>query len=223
MSETVIILSGGMDSAVLAAERHHQGDTLYALSFDYGSKHAAKELACARELASKYCKTHAMIRLGFVGELLTSALLEDGEQIPKGHYEDESMKKTVVPFRNGIMLSIAVGYAENIGAKAVLIGSHAGDHAIYPDCRPEFTTAICVAAVKGTYGEVEVLAPFSKWTKRTIGLHGRELGVDFAGTWTCYVGSKHHCGECGACTERKEALEGFDPTVYNDVADMPAH
>jgi len=147
--------------------------------------------------------------MGFVSDLLQS-----GGDIPDGHYEDESMKKTVVPFRNGIMLSIAAGIAESMDCNRLLISNHAGDHAIYPDCRPEFINSMSDAIRFGTYNNLEIFAPFTNLTKREIALIGKEINVPFEKTYSCYNGQEVHCGTCGTCTERKEALEGFDKTEY---------
>jgi 7-cyano-7-deazaguanine synthase len=143
--------------------------------------------------------------------------LQSGGDIPEGHYEDLSMKRTVVPFRNGILLSIAAGYAESVGAEILAYGAHAGDHAIYPDCRKQFVDAMMVAVRVGTYITLTLQAPFVNMTKREVGLLGKDLGVDFSMTYSCYKGGEFHCGRCGTCTERKEALEGFDPTIYEDL------
>lgn len=127
-------------------------------------------------------------------------------RVPEGHYAAENMKSTVVPFRNGIMLSIAVGIAESNGLKKVLIANHGGDHTIYPDCRPEFIDAIDKAAQAGTFVDVQVSAPYTNITKADIARIGKRLGIDYAETWSCYKGGETHCGKCGTCVERKEAL-----------------
>jgi 7-cyano-7-deazaguanine synthase len=145
-------------------------------------------------------------------------------EIPKGHYEEQSMKKTVVPFRNGIMLSIAGGFAESKGASALVIAAHAGDHAIYPDCREDFMRAMGDAIRLGTYAEVDLIRPFISMTKGDIARRGHGLGVDFSKTWSCYVGGETHCGECGTCVERREAflLAGLpDPTAYVSAGPLP--
>ncbi|UZP66997.1 7-cyano-7-deazaguanine synthase QueC [Desulfovibrio mangrovi] len=217
MKDAVIVLSGGMDSAVLLAHELSLGTRVAALSFDYGSKHNSRELPMAAGLCKHYGVDHAIVPLPFMNELFSSSLLQSGEAIPDGAYDADSMKSTVVPFRNGILIAIAVGYAESVGASRVLIGSHSGDHHIYPDCRPEFNEAMNGAALCGTDGKVRVAFPFADMDKREIGDLGRTLGVDFAATWTCYKGGEVHCGTCGACDERKFALrhdEGMDPTTY---------
>ena len=215
--DAVIVLSGGMDSAVLLAHELSLGTAVAALSFDYGSKHNPCELPMAREMCARLGVSHKVVGLPFINELFASSLLQSGEAIPEGTYDVDTMKSTVVPFRNGILIAIAVGYAESIGASRVLIGSHSGDHHIYPDCRPEFNTAIDEAARLGTDDAVRVAFPFAAMDKRKVGDLGRTLGVDFARTWTCYKGGQTHCGVCGACDERKFALrhdQGLDPTRY---------
>ncbi len=216
MSGFVIIISGGMDSTVLL---HQYKDVIkIGISFYYGQKHI-KELGFA---ASNCAKLHILWKFidldkSNLSGLLNSCLLKcNEEKIPEGHYQEESMKKTVVPFRNGIMLSIACAIAASNNCHAVLIGNHAGDHAIYPDCKPEFINSMSEAMCLGTYEKIQIYAPFTYITKREIALIGKELNVDFSNTWTCYKGEDKHCGKCGACTERKEALAGFDPTIYEE-------
>ncbi|MDO9584626.1 MAG: 7-cyano-7-deazaguanine synthase QueC [Desulfomicrobium sp.] len=217
MMDAVIVLSGGMDSAVLLSHELSKGQRVAALSFDYGSKHNHCELPMAREICLRLGVEHRIVALPFINELFTSSLLRSGEAVPEGAYDADSMKSTVVPFRNGILIAIAVGYAESVGAARVLIGSHSGDHHIYPDCRPEFNAAMNKAARLGTGDAVRVDFPFAAMDKREIGDLGRALGVDFVRTWTCYKGGELHCGICGACDERKFALrhdQGLDPTPY---------
>jgi 7-cyano-7-deazaguanine synthase len=217
MVDAILVLSGGMDSAVLLADTLKQGKTVEAISFDYGSKHNGRELPMARKLCAKFKVRHQIIPLPFINELFSSSLLSSGEAVPDGAYMASNMKSTVVPFRNGIMLSIAAGYAESVSASEVLLGSHSGDHHIYPDCRPEFNSAFAHAVNVGTDGKVRICFPFSHLNKRDIGDLGRTLGLDFSRTWTCYKGGEIHCGTCGACDERKYALrheEGLDVTKY---------
>lgn len=215
--EAVILLSGGMDSGVLLAWASERYRGMHALSFDYGSKHALKELAMAQSLAHTYHARFIKVALPFMDELLTSSLLKSGEPVPEGSYAHTNMLSTVVPFRNGIMLSIAVGYAENLKIDTVLIAAHAGDHPVYPDCRKSFMDAMSQAAELGTYTGVKVEAPFADRTKADIAEMGRTLGFDFARTWSCYKGGDIHCGLCATCIERKAALgfeQGLDPTRY---------
>jgi 7-cyano-7-deazaguanine synthase len=159
-----------------------------------------------------------------VAEEFASDLLSGGGEIPDGHYEEASMKSTVVPFRNGIMLSIAAGFAESRGAEAVVIAAHSGDHAIYPDCRESFLEPMACAIREGTYARIELLRPFVAMDKAAIARQGAELGVDFSRTWSCYKGGEIHCGTCGTCVERREAFElaGLpDPTAYAVTAPLP--
>lgn len=217
MKDAIILLSGGMDSGVLLAWARPRYERMHAISFDYGSKHAAKELAMAAALAREYDATFTKVGLPFMNELFSSSLLSSGEEIPDGPYREDSISSTVVPFRNGIMLSIAVGLAENLHVPEVLIASHSGDHPIYPDCRKEFTQAMSLAATLGTFARVSVEAPFAGFDKRAIARVGREAGLDFTMTWSCYKGLDLHCGTCATCIERKQALEhekGLDPTRY---------
>lgn len=214
---TVVVLSGGMDSTVLLHDRVKAGHRVSAISFDYGSRHNHRELPMAMASCKALGVSHEVVPLGFINTLFTSSLLRSGDEIPDGGYDAENMKSTVVPFRNAILMSVAVGYGESIGANEVVLASHGGDHVIYPDCRPEFNKAFAQAADLGTDGAVKVIFPYATMDKRDIGDLGRRLGVDFSATWTCYKGGEMHCGTCGACDERQYALrkkEGLDPTVY---------
>lgn len=210
-----------MDSVVAlyhAAAAESGQEVVGALSFDYGSKHNHREIPFAAYHAEKLGVPHRVIELGFVNELFESDLLQSGGEIPEGHYEEDNMKATVVPFRNGIMLSIAAGYAESCEAGGLVIAAHSGDHAIYPDCREEFMKSMGEAIRLGTYADVELLRPFIDLRKENIATRGVELGVDFSQTWSCYKGLELHCGKCGTCVERKEAFAVAaveDPTVYS--------
>ncbi len=220
----VVLLSGGMDSVSALYDARETQEVVACLSFDYGSRHNARELECARFHATRCGVTHLVIPLEFVGAHFTSHLLQGGGDIPKGHYEETTMQKTVVPFRNGIMLSVGAGFAESRGADALVIAAHAGDHAIYPDCREEFMRAMADAVRLGTYAKVEIVRPFISMTKAEIARRGGALGVDFAQTWSCYLGGEVHCGECGTCVERREAFmlaELRDPTVYARTPPLP--
>ena len=205
MKDSVIIVSGGMDSVTLLYE--YADSIALAISFDYGANHNAKEIPMAALHCERLGIEHIVIPLAFMGKYFTSSLLEGADAIPEGHYADENMKSTVVPFRNGIMLSIAISIAESHTLKKVLIANHAGDHTIYPDCRPEFIAAINKASVAGTYVNVEVSAPYTNITKGEIAVIGKKLGLDYTETWSCYKGGEKHCGKCGTCRERIEALE----------------
>ncbi len=210
--DKLIVYSGGMDSTVLLNEE--KNSIALALSFNYGSKHNYEELLRANLNCNELGIEHIEIPLDFMMKHFQSDLLKNQGEIPHGHYEDESMKKTVVPFRNGIMLSIAVGLAESRKLKQVIIANHAGDHAIYPDCRPHFMDLMSGAALHGTYENIRIQRPYESLTKREIALNGQKMDVDFTSTWSCYEGGEIHCGKCGTCVERKEALKGFDETEY---------
>lgn len=217
MKDSAIIVSGGMDSITLLYDK--KDEIALGISFDYGSNHNAREIPFARMHCERLGIKHITIDLGFIHRYFKSSLLEGADAIPEGHYEDENMKSTVVPFRNGIMLSIATGIAESSGLNKVLIANHGGDHAIYPDCRPEFIRAIDGAANAGTYAHVHVSAPYTDITKADIARIGKRLGIDYSETWSCYKGGKVHCGKCGTCVERREALKEAgieDTTVYEE-------
>lgn len=215
MKDSVIIVSGGLDSITLLYDK---AETIaLAVSFDYGQNHGAKELPFAAHHCRKLGIPHITIPLSFMHRYFKSSLLDGAEAIPEGHYAEENMKSTVVPFRNGIMLAIATGIAENHGLKRVYIANHGGDHTIYPDCRPDFIQAMDGAATAGTFVNVRIEAPYTNITKADIVRRGTALGVDYSKTWSCYKGSDVHCGKCGTCVERKEAfLEAGvkDPTEY---------
>jgi 7-cyano-7-deazaguanine synthase len=215
--DSVIIVSGGMDSITMLYD--YKDSIAMGISFDYGSNHNAKEIP----LAAMHCKRlgikHITIPLEFMHQYFKSSLLEGADAIPEGHYADENMKSTVVPFRNGIMLAVAIGIAESNNLTKVLIANHGGDHTIYPDCRPEFIEAIDHAATAGTYVGAHVVAPYTNITKADIARKGKELGIDYSETWSCYKGGEHHCGKCGTCVERKEALHEAgieDTTIYDE-------
>jgi 7-cyano-7-deazaguanine synthase len=223
-SKVVVLVSGGMDSVAALYDAREAHEVVGAVSFNYGSKHNLREIPFAALHCEKLGISHRVIPLAFMNELFTSHLLASGGEIPDGHYEELTMKQTVVPFRNGIMLAIAAGYAESIDAGGLVIAAHAGDHAIYPDCREEFMRAMADAVRLGTYAEVQLLRPFISLTKAQIARRGHELGVDFSQTWSCYKGGDLHCGTCGTCVERREAfaLTGLpDPTEYASTAPLP--
>lgn len=215
--KTVVLVSGGMDSVVALHDAVQQHEVVGGLSFDYGSKHNHREIPFARHHCEILGIPHRVIPLQFINDCFDSHLLSSGGDIPEGHYESETMKQTVVPFRNGILLSIAAGFAESQGAGAVTIAAHGGDHAIYPDCRSEFMEPMARAIEAGTYAGIRLLRPFLELRKEDIAARGFDLGVDFTATWSCYKGLEKHCGKCGTCVERKEAfaLSGhYDPTDY---------
>jgi protein ExsB len=204
MKDSVIVVSGGMDSVTLLYEK--KDEIALGISFDYGSNHNHNELPLAALHCQRLGIAHVVIPLGFMHQYFKSSLLESGESIPDGSYDEENMKSTVVPFRNGVMLAVAAGIAESNGLTKVLIANHGGDHTIYPDCRPEFIAAMDAAVEAGTFARVRVVAPYTNISKADIARRGRALGIDYAETWSCYKGGDVHCGTCGTCVERKEAL-----------------
>lgn len=217
MKDSVLILSGGMDSTTLLYE--HQERIALAVSFDYGSNHNAREIPFARLHCERLGIEHLVIPLSFMAQYFESSLLKGADAIPEGSYADSNMKSTVVPFRNGIMLSVAIGLAESRGLKHVMMANHGGDHTIYPDCRPEFVSAMSEAARTGTFPGITLICPYTNLTKDQIALRGHNLGIDYAETWSCYKGNELHCGKCGTCMERKEALQKagiVDTTEYEE-------
>lgn len=216
-TDSVIILSGGMDSTTLL---HYMQDRIaLAVSFDYGSNHNHEEIECAKYQTELLGIPLLIIPLSFMKEYFASSLLEGADKIPTDDYNEDNMKSTVVPFRNGIMLSVACGLAESRGLKHVMMANHGGDHDIYPDCRPDFTSAMSKAMEAGTYERVTLIDPFTNLTKADIAKIGQKLNVDYSHTYSCYCGGKIHCGECATCRERKKAFKiaGIeDPTIYRN-------
>lgn len=202
--DALIVLSGGMDSTTMLYE--FRDSIAAAVNFNYGANQNAREAECARYNCKKLGIELIEIDLAFMGKYFKSSLLEGAEAIPEGHYEDDNMRSTVVPFRNGIMLSVAAGLAESRGLKAVMIANHGGDHAIYPDCRSEFIDAMQHAIAAGTFVNIQLRAPYTDITKADIARRGAALGVDYNHTYSCYKGGAEHCGKCGTCVERLEAL-----------------
>jgi 7-cyano-7-deazaguanine synthase len=220
-STAVTVVSGGLDSAVLAYHLRDAGWSLRLVSFDYGQRHA-RELDCARRLAKRFAAQHDVVDLHAVGALLAGSALTDASvDVPDGHYTDDSMRSTIVPNRNAIFVALAVGMAVGEGARAVALGIHAGDHPVYPDCRPEFVAAAERLAIVANEGLVansfKLLTPFLHWSKADIVRRAADLDVPVADTWSCYRGGAKHCGRCGTCVERREAFalaRVDDPTEY---------
>lgn len=200
----MMVLSGGMDSVTMLHE--YAGEIELAVNFSYGSNHNARELECARNHCRELGIELIEIDLPFIGSYFHSSLLEGADAIPEGDYDFDNMKSTVVPFRNGIMLSAAAGLAESRGLHKILIASHSGDHALYPDCRDSFVRAMSAAISAGTYDGITVEAPFSLMDKAQIAALGKELGIDYSTTYSCYKGGEMHCGVCGTCRERRQAM-----------------
>jgi 7-cyano-7-deazaguanine synthase len=214
-----------MDSVTALYWARAQHDVRAVLSFEYGAKHNHRELPFAAAHAARLKVPYRVIALDFIGQLFASDLLKTGGEIPEGHYADDNMRRTVVPFRNGIMLAAAAGFAESAEAEGLVIAAHAGDHTIYPDCREDFMRAMGEAMRAGTYARIELLRPFIAMDKAGIAREGSKLGVDYAQTWSCYKGGEIHCGRCGTCVERREAFQQAglpDPTVYESTPPLPA-
>ncbi|MGO4894599.1 7-cyano-7-deazaguanine synthase QueC [Flavobacterium sp. W21_SRS_FM6] len=204
-SKVVVIFSGGMDSFTVLNMAVKEGAEVYALSFDYGQRHK-KELVYAANACKSLGVKHKIIDISAINELIGGSSLTSDIAVAEGHYEQESMRTTVVPNRNMILLSMAVGYAVSLGANKVYYGAHSGDHAIYPDCRPEFVERMNDVCAIANYEAVEIVTPFLHQSKIAILTAGLEMGLDYAQTWTCYNGREHACGKCGACQERLEAF-----------------
>lgn len=217
MKDTLMVVSGGMDSTTMLHEFAHR--IALAITFNYGSNHNAREIECARYNCALLGIELIVVDMPFVGELFESSLLSGADAIPEGNYDDDNMKSTVVPFRNGIMLSVAAGMAESRGLKHVMMANHGGDHAIYPDCRRGFVDAMSAAIAEGTYDHITILAPYTDITKTDIARRGAALGIDYSHTYSCYKGGEKHCGRCGTCSERRQAFADAnipDPTDYED-------
>jgi 7-cyano-7-deazaguanine synthase len=218
--KTIVICSGGLDSVSLAHMVASEHQLTRLVSFDYGQRHR-KELDFAALCAKRLDVSHDIIDLRAIGAALTGSALTEDIDVPDGHYAEESMRVTVVPNRNAIMLTVAFGVAAARGDQAVAAAVHGGDHFIYPDCRPAFTEAFAAMqklALDG-YADVSLYTPFVHQTKADIVTAGTRHNTPFAETWSCYKGGTHHCGRCGTCVERREAfhLAGVtDPTIYED-------
>lgn len=213
-----MVVSGGMDSTTMLYE--YADRIALAVTFNYGSNHNAREIECARYNCDKLGIELVVVDMPFIGRLFESSLLSGSDAIPEGNYDDENMRSTVVPFRNGIMLSVAAGLAESRGLHHLMMANHGGDHAIYPDCRPGFVDAMSRAISEGTYEHIDIFAPYTDITKTDIARRGAALGIDYAHTYSCYKGGEKHCGRCGTCTERRQAFADAgldDPTEYETI------
>lgn len=216
--KAVLILSGGMDSTTLL---HDYKDRIaVAVNFNYGSNHNRMEAKYARLNCQQLGIELIEIDLAFIHNHFKSSLLEGADAVPNADYAEDNLKSTVVPFRNGIMLAIAAGIAESRNLSSVMMASHSGDHAIYPDCTPQFVNAMNLAIQAGTYGPVRLEAPYTGLSKTDIARRGLELGLDFSLTYSCYRGGEHHCGTCATCRERHQSLMDAgidDPTIYDTI------
>jgi 7-cyano-7-deazaguanine synthase len=218
--KTIVVCSGGLDSVTLAHKVAAERTLTRLVSFDYGQRHK-KELAYARRCAMRLVVPHDVVDIAAVGRLLTGSALTSGGAVPEGHYAEETMRATVVPNRNPIMLAVAFGVAAADHAESVAAAVHGGDHFIYPDCRPAFVEtfeAMQRYALDGL-ARISFYTPFLRISKAEIVREGARLGVPFAETWSCYKGGTLHCGRCGTCVERREAFHLAsvdDPTAYED-------
>ncbi|MFN3209919.1 MAG: 7-cyano-7-deazaguanine synthase QueC [Roseovarius sp.] len=219
--DTIVICSGGLDSVSLAHKVAGEGTLRGLLSFDYGQRHV-KEVDFAAACARRLGVPHKVVDISGVGAALSGSALTDDVEVPDGHYAEETMKITIVPNRNAIMLAIAFGMAAAEKAEAVAAAVHGGDHFIYPDCRPGFVGAFQAMQDEALEGvaEVQLYTPFLTGSKADIVTEGAKWRTPFAETWSCYKGGDVHCGRCGTCVERREAfhLAGVaDPTAYADA------
>ena len=216
MRKGCLILSGGMDSTTLLYDLMDQGYDMECLTFDYGQRHA-KEIAMACRTCKKLGIPHKILGIGVLNEVADSSLTRTDQKVPEGHYADETMKSTVVPNRNMVMLSLAASYCMSKKIPNLFYAAHGGDHAIYPDCRPLFIGRMRKVLHSADYFRVDLKVPYMKLDKGKIASIGKYIGVDYKLTWTCYVGGKKPCGKCGACVERAEAFkqnEMNDPLVW---------
>ena len=218
MNKAVVIYSGGMDSFTVLHKVILSGYDTYALTFNYGQRHD-KEIEYAKRVCFDLDIVHQIVDLTAISQLISgSSLTRDSEMdVPEGHYAEQNMRSTVVPNRNMILISLATAYAVSIGATKVFYGAHSGDHAIYPDCRPEFVDKIKEVTKIANYVPIEVLSPYLHLSKIEIIADGLKMGLDYSKTWTCYNGREKACGKCGSCVERLQAFElnnMQDPLIY---------
>ncbi len=215
-NKAVVVYSGGMDSYTVLHTALAEGKEVYALSFNYGQRHS-KELDVAAAVCAKHGIPHKVVDISAINSLMAGSSLTSEIDIPEGHYAEESMKNTVVPNRNMVLLSMAIAYAVSLEAPEVYYGAHSGDHHIYPDCRPEFVHAMNAVSKIANYEPVEIVTPFLNSSKGEILAAGLAMNLDYSDTWTCYNGREKACGKCGACNERLEAFaeQGItDPLNY---------
>jgi 7-cyano-7-deazaguanine synthase len=218
--KVVVIYSGGMDSFTVLHKAIEQGKDVYPLTFNYGQRHS-KEIDYAARVCQELNIEHKVVDISAISQLMAgSSLTTDSDvDIPEGHYEEDSMKSTVVPNRNMVLLSMAIAYAVSIDANAVYYGAHSGDHAIYPDCRPEFVHKMNEVSQIANYQPISIVSPYIDNNKIEILADGLRMGLDYGKSWTCYNGREKACGVCGSCVERLEAFASnaiTDPLAYEE-------
>lgn len=219
--KTLLLMSGGLDSTVALFDLLADGHDVRGLGVHYGQRHS-RELEAAKEIAEFAEVPFEITDLSNLKYFLTGNSQTGDLPVPEGHYTEDSMKQTVVPNRNMIMLSVAIGYAVSMKFNAVAYAAHAGDHVIYPDCRPEFVEAMKQAASLCDWHKIDLITPFLNSSKSEIVKRGDQLKIPFELTWSCYKGEEFHCGKCGTCVERKEAFQLAnvkDPTLYSNFSE----
>ena len=225
----MVVYSGGMDSFTVLHAALESCEEVHAINFNYGQRHSV-EIDMARQVCYANNVSFHQVDISAISSIINNSALTGDIDVPKGHYEDESMKQTVVPNRNMMLLSMAAAYAINIGADSIWYGAHSGDHAIYPDCRPQFVEAMQSVLAICDYNAIELIVPFIHDDKTGILKWGSNLGLDYSKTWTCYDPQQSQetmgdddrwtakaCGKCGSCTERLEAFRNLgltDPLEY---------
>jgi len=225
-NDGVAIVSGGLDSITMLYKLLFQDNRRpFVLSFDYGQRHV-REISAAGEVCNLLGieqRVFDFTDFGWITELSGSALVDDTVVVPEGHYAAETMKATVVPNRNMAMISIAAAFCISIKGDYVATAIHSGDHAIYPDCRPGFIqamrSAIRIANEGFVHPNFHIYTPFILQSKTDIATLAQVLAVPIEKTWSCYNGREQHCGRCGTCVERQEALHNAgvpDLTPYED-------
>ncbi|KPU83274.1 7-cyano-7-deazaguanine synthase [Psychromonas sp. PRT-SC03] len=216
-NKVVVIYSGGMDSYTVLHKALEEGLQPFALTFNYGQRHI-KEIDVAREVCLSLNVDHKIIDISSINELIGGSSLTDSSiDVSSGEYQNENMINTVVPNRNMILLSMAIGYAVSIGAEKVYYGAHSGDHEIYPDCRPIFVEKMNAVASVANYEKVSIYSPYLNNDKIGILKDGLRMGLDYSKTWTCYNGREKACGVCASCVERLDAFTKnalIDPLAY---------
>jgi len=218
MKRTVVIYSGGMDSFTLLNKVIQDGYHVYTISFDYGQRHQ-KELKYAKNVCQTLNIIHKEIDIKNINSLLKGSALTDDLPIPLQSYDVSTMKTTVVPNRNMILISLATAYAISLQATCIFYGAHHDDGAVYPDCRPEFVSKINEVTNICDWTPITVYAPYLNATKTDILKDGLAMNLDYSQTWTCYNGKSLACGACGACLSRLKAFQNLgitDPIHYQE-------